>query len=43
MPNGESTPYVRVSYSSIAKDQMGEALRRLASVVREEAEANTAN
>lgn len=36
---GKSTPYVRVSYSCVTYEQMDEALRRLAVVIREEAAA----
>ncbi len=37
MPHGEKTPYVRVSYSNVSKENMDEALRRLAVVVGQEA------
>lgn len=40
MPLGNATPYVRVSFSCVSYEQMDEALRRLAAVVREEAAAN---
>ena len=43
MPLKNDTPCVRVSYSCIEKDQMDEALRRLATVIREESEANATN
>ncbi|KAI8344715.1 pyridoxal phosphate-dependent transferase [Chlamydoabsidia padenii] len=38
MPMGNKTPYIRVSYSNVDKDQMDEALRRLAEVIDEEAQ-----
>ncbi|KAG2237827.1 pyridoxal phosphate-dependent transferase [Thamnidium elegans] len=40
MPHEEKTEYVRVSYSNVSKENMDEALRRLAKVVDQEAEAN---
>ncbi|KAI9497665.1 pyridoxal phosphate-dependent transferase [Zychaea mexicana] len=43
MPLQDKTPCVRVSYSCIEMDQMDEAVCRLAAVIREEAEANSAN
>ncbi|KAI9480238.1 pyridoxal phosphate-dependent transferase [Zychaea mexicana] len=43
MPLNDITPCVRVSYSCIEKDQIDEAVRRLATVIREEAAANSAN
>ncbi|KAI7859452.1 pyridoxal phosphate-dependent transferase [Circinella umbellata] len=43
MPLKNETPCVRVSYSCIEKDQMDEALHRLATVIREESEANAIN
>jgi kynurenine/2-aminoadipate aminotransferase len=41
MPQGEKTQYIRVSFSNVSKEQMDEALRRLALVVDQEAEANS--
>lgn len=40
MPQGEKTEYVRVSFSNVTKENMDEALRRLASVVDQEAVIN---
>ncbi|KAG2202225.1 hypothetical protein INT47_002144 [Mucor saturninus] len=42
MPQGGKTEYVRVSFSNVSKDNMDEALRRLASVVDQEALINGA-
>lgn len=33
MPMGNKTPYIRVSYSNVNKEDMDEALRRLAEVI----------
>ena len=41
MPLNNKTPCVRVSYSCIETDQMDEALRRLAAVIREETNSNS--
>lgn len=40
MPHETKTEYIRVSYSNVSKENMDEALRRLASVVDKEAELN---
>ncbi|CAO3628415.1 unnamed protein product [Cunninghamella blakesleeana] len=40
MPMSEDSPYVRVSFSNVSKDDMDEALRRLAQVLDEEIENN---
>lgn len=44
MPQEDKTGYIRVSYSAVTKEQMDEALTRLASVVDEAAaEVNNTN
>lgn len=40
MPQGETTEYIRVSYSNVSKENMDEGLRRLAKVIDQEAEEN---
>lgn len=40
MPLKDATPYIRVSYSAVTYEQMDEALRRLAIVIREAAAEN---
>jgi kynurenine/2-aminoadipate aminotransferase len=40
MPLKDTTPYIRVSYSAVTYEQMDEALRRLAMVIREAAAEN---
>ncbi|KAG0165519.1 hypothetical protein DFQ28_008624 [Apophysomyces sp. BC1034] len=40
MPLGNKTPYLRVSYSNVSKEEMDEGLRRLAEVVDEAAAEN---
>ena len=35
-PNGEDSQYVRASFSTASEEQMAEALRRFAKVVKEE-------
>ncbi|KAI8384034.1 pyridoxal phosphate-dependent transferase [Blakeslea trispora] len=42
MPQKNKNPYVRVSFSNVTKEDMDEALRRLASVIDKEAELNGA-
>ena len=40
LPQGEDTEYIRVSYSNVSKENMDEALRRLAIVIEQEAISN---
>jgi hypothetical protein len=40
MPNRNVNPYVRVSFSNVTKENMDEALRRLAGVIDKEAAIN---
>ncbi|CAO3701696.1 unnamed protein product [Rhizopus stolonifer] len=40
MPAGNRTPYLRVSFSNVAYEQMDEGLRRLAEAIQEEADRN---